>query len=134
MPNKKILLLFSVLIILGCGNLMNRVREGVWLSMPYAVDKGMADPNRRLSFITKEKSYTLVDSVLKIGYNDKYLVVLSYKGNRDSLQYWIVDKSIQELDRVEKKENVEGPLDSAKFNYIKRIHNIDTLEFTVEIK
>ncbi|HXB43943.1 MAG TPA: hypothetical protein VNV85_07790 [Puia sp.] len=123
-----------VFTIVSCNNLKNRVREAVWVDIPYAVDKGVDDSNRRLSFVTKQKNYALVDSVNEIGFNDKYLIVLSNKGSNDTLKYWIVDKSIQDLAKIEKKENIDGPMGFLQFSQKKKSLNIDTLAFTVEIK
>ena len=131
---KTIKIILLLVVAQGCGNSLNRIRESVWISMPYAVDKGMADSNRRFIFVTREKSYALIDSVLKIGFNAKYLIVLSYRAHRDSLEYWIVDKSVQEPDKIEKRENLEGPMDSAKFRDRKKILDLDSLKFIVDIK
>ena len=71
MLTKYVVAIFSIITISSCNNLKNRIRETVWVDIPYAIDKGMDDSNRRLSFVTKQKSYPLVDSVNEIGFNDK---------------------------------------------------------------
>ena len=131
---KKMLLIFSLASVLsGCGNALNRIKEAEWVSIPYAIDKGLSDSCSTLSFVTKENQYSLVNCVTRIGMNDTYIIVASAKNAKDSTRYWIINKSIQELGKVEKKENVEGPLDSQQFSSRKKDLNIVNIAFTKDI-
>lgn len=126
--------IFSMALIFSCRNIVNRVKKPVWVNMPYSINKGVYDSNNILTFATKRDEYALVDSVSNVGYNDKFIIVISHKRQMGNIQYWIIDKSIQALDKVEKKENVQGPFDYVQFYQRKKSLNIDTLSFTVALK
>ena len=118
----------------GCRNVLNKSKEAEFVDIPYTITRGLADSCSTLYFATQQDQYKLVDCVLKIGFNDKYLIVSSYKDTSKVIGYWIINKSIKEIEKIKKTENVEGPLDFDKFNERKKILKIDTVEFTKEIK
>ena len=126
-------LFYLSLILFSGGNLSCiRIKSAVWADIPFAISKSQADSCNTLSFATKQQSYDLVNCVSKLGFNDKYLIVFSRKSDHDTAQYWIIDKSIQSIGRIEKKENVEGPMDSTWFFYRKQMLHINNLQFTKE--
>ncbi len=134
MSFKKLHRIFSLAAVsINCGNTLNRIKDAEWVSIPYSVDKGLTEPCSTLSFVTREKQYGLVHCVTKIGMDDNYIIVASEKNTNDSPQYWIINKSIQGLGKVERKLNVEGPLDSLQFNNRKKDLNIVNLAFTKNI-
>jgi len=121
-----------VFVLFACESTLNRDKEALWVDIPYSINRGLLDSCSILSFVTQQNQYDLVNCVTRIGLNDNYIIVESYD-KKDSTQYWIINKSIQGIEKIKKKENVEGPLDLEKFTNRKRILNISNLEFTKDV-
>jgi hypothetical protein len=137
--NLKIFLIATVLIVLfavaifGCGDVLNRKKESVWTEIPYSITRGLLDTCNTLYYVTRQDKYLLVDCVTRIGVNDNYIIVSSNRNSKDSTMFWIIYKSIQDIEKIKKAENVEGPLDSVNFTARKQLLKINTLEFTTQV-
>lgn len=94
--------------------------------------------------ISADGAYSVIDNnVLKFNYNSSYIILntFNYKNTgEESLDYWIIDKSIpvnmddcnnQESCGELLKSNVEGPIDS--LNFYRRLKERD-IKLTFDVK
>jgi len=126
---KLVIALFCILIMSGCGNILNRSQKVIWFDKDnqYVITTGLVDSCNTLSRNTKSESISRTNCIIKVGWNDHFIIGAS-DSTHSAIHYWIINK---DKDKIEYSANqiVEGPFNLAEFDRRKMELGISSLKF-----